>query len=392
MILPMKNNKVLFLLPIWGGGGGGESVVSELLLHLPGTIEKVVVPFEQRGSSPVGSRIRCLDVRLSKSFILKIWTFLLGYLRFRRVLAQEKPDLVLSFGNLQNSIALLSQTSSIVRVENPPSQGSVMYRVILKMLFRRARKVLAVSKGLERDLTQNFRIPKEHIRMIYNPIDVKRIQELSREPLEEEYQKIFHQVAIITMGSLIEQKGHWHLIRAFAEAKRKRADVKLILLGEGELEQGLKDLVRDLGVEDDVYFAGWQKNPFRFLARSRLFVFPSLWEGLGMALLEALACGLPVISSDCTAGPREILAPKTDPERRTKDIEYGQYGVLVPACEGGFPRADVPLSPREALWERAMGEMLNQENVRRSFAEKARERARDFDVEKIIPQYEGLLQ
>lgn len=390
MLKSKPKKTIIFFMPLFGGGGG-ERVVSELYPRFKQDMECVIVCFESKNYYPYQGRLIALNLRPSKNLLGKAWNLLVGTYKFWRVLHKEKPAWVMSLGNLPSIINIICHNNPIVRVGNPLSEGSTMYRLLGKLLFPKAAKIIAVSKGLEQELIHTFHIPKGKIEMIYNPIDTRKIEQLSQESLDTEYQGVFQNRVLITVGSLVGQKGQWHLIRAFSQAHKRQADLKLVLLGEGELESRLKDLAKDLGIEDSVYFLGWQKNPFKFLVRSQLFVASSLWEGFGNALVEALACGLPVISTDCKAGPREILAPNTDQEAHTKDIEYGQYGVLVPVCAKTFPRAESPLSPNEAILEKAIMEILYNEKMRKSFARKASERAKDFDVQKIVPQYEALL-
>lgn len=118
--------------------------------------------------------------------------------------------------------------------------------------------------------------------------------------------------------------------------------MKLAILGRGELEDYLKQLACEMDLEKDVYFLGFQKNPFKFISKSKIYVFPSLYEGFPNALCEAMACGVTVISSDCKSGPREILAPETNIDGETKIIEYAKYGMLLPVCDDNCYGAKEP--------------------------------------------------
>ncbi|MEM1578022.1 MAG: glycosyltransferase, partial [Candidatus Pacearchaeota archaeon] len=142
----------------------------------------------------------------------------------------------------------------------------------------------------------------------------------------------------------------------------------------------------------DVYFLGSQKNPFKFIIKSKLFLFTSLWEGFPNAILEAMACGVPAISSDCKSGPREILAPDTNFEFQTKEPEFAKYGILMPVFDGKFKKENQPLDEVEKMWIKTIKEILENEKLRKEYSEKAIERAKDFSVEKILPQWEAILQ
>ncbi len=243
----------------------------------------------------------------------------------------------------------------------------------------------------------------EKIITIYNPLDLTEINSKVREPLEH-CEKIFNYPVIITSGRLTKQKAQWYLLRIFKELKRSYPELKLVILGDGELKNYLVTLSKELELKTfvgdknttsdtfDVYFLGFQKNPFKFIARSKLFVFPSLWEGFGNVLVEAMACGVPVVSSDCRSGPREILAPDTDFEYQTEKPEFAKYGVLMPVFKLKFKKANEPLDEIEKMWVEVISEFLQKENLRQEYAHKAKERATDFDIEKIIEEYRKVLK
>ncbi len=196
----------------------------------------------------------------------------------------------------------------------------------------------------------------------------------------------------------------WYLLRVFKALKEKHKDLKLVILGEGDLKDYLVGLSEGLGLKTyvwdtdelsesfDVYFLGFQKNPFKFIARSKLFVFPSLWEGFPNALVEAMACGVPVISSDCKSGPREILAPNTDFNHQTQKPEFAEYGVLMPVFEIKYKTAKEPLEEREIMWVETIDKLLEDEILRKNYSEKAKQRAEDFTIEKVVQEWKEVLK
>ncbi len=166
----------------------------------------------------------------------------------------------------------------------------------------------------------------------------------------------------------------------------------LISLSEG---LSLKTYVWDRDrIEDDfdVYFLGFQKNPFKFISRSSIFVFTSLWEGFPNALIEAMACGIPVVSSDCRSGPREILAPDTDFECEAKDPEFAQYGVLMPVFDGEFKGAGDPLSREEEIWVETLSKMLTHRDIIELYSREVLKRASQFHIQFIANQWRDLIE
>jgi len=194
------------------------------------------------------------------------------------------------------------------------------------------------------------------------------------------------------------------LLRIFKALKEKHKDLKLVILGEGELKEDLVKLSEELGLKTyvwdrdklserfDVYFLGFQKNPFKFMAGSKLFVFPSLWEGFGNVLVEAMACGVPVVSSDCRSGPREILAPNTDFNYQTQKPEFAEYGVLMPVFEVKYKTAKEPLEEKEIMWVETIDKLLEDESLRKHYSEKAKRRAENFRIEKIVEEWKEILR
>lgn len=386
--------RIAFLIPTLAQGGG-ERVVSELSLHFPEDIDQTIVLFEERVSYPYKGILRSLNVPLSKNPFLRLFFFFVRFFRFKQLVKQENPSWVISVGAAPALMNIFIGEKSIVRVDNFVSKNfrgffGALFQVAVRMFFHRATCIVAVSKGIQDDLIQNFGIRKEKIRLIYNPIALKKIHEQSREPIPEAYEPLFRDPVVIHMGRLSNEKGQWHLIRAFSVLKKEVHNAKLIILGEGALRGYLENMIHDFGFEQDVYLLGWQENPYPYLARADVFVLSSLWEGLPDSLLEALGCGLPVISSDCRSGPREILAPSTDYHIQTKDVEHAEYGVLVPVCDGRMYRARDALTKEERILGEAMRDSLRDISQLEAYKKKSQQRAEDFDIEKIIKEWDFL--
>lgn len=132
---------------------------------------------------------------------------------------------------------------------------------------------------------------------------VKEIDEF--EGFEEGYKYV------VTAGRLTKQKGQWHLIRSFSKVLESIPNTKLVIIGKGKYLEKLIQLSKDLGIQDKVIFTGYVNNPHKIISKCDVFAFPSLFEGFSNALLEAMACNIAVVSSDCDSGSREILAPET---------------------------------------------------------------------------------
>lgn len=390
-MLVYNRKKIIFFLPTLSTGGG-ERVVSELSLNFPDHIETVIVLFKSQVSYPHKGKLICLNIPMFNPLILKIYYFFLCLRRFKKVVKKENPDYIISFGPPLNVINLLSSKKNVLRVDNVMSSSGkgIIYKTLIRLFYKKAPQIVCVSQISAGDLVENFGVKKEKIRVIHNPLNTKELRNLSLEPLEREYQEIFGKPVIITAGRMTKQKNQWRIIRAFKEIKSKIKEAQLVILGTGELESNLKRLAKDLELENEVHFLGWQKNPFKFLAKSRVFALSSLWEGLPYAVLEAMVCGLPIVSVDCKSGPREILAPGTDINRKIKDLEYAKYGILVPAFSEEKCSVDIPLTKSEESLKQAIINVLTDKKLADDLSKKSKQRAENFDIKNIIKEWSFL--
>lgn len=362
--------KVMFLIP-HVSGGGGERVLSDLSCSLGG--ETVLVVFEEKFSYPFKGRLISLDLPINRrSLLSRLTGFLRRAYRFRRLLAQERPDVVISFMGEANLINALVSPRPVLTVHNHLSALSKMRNrfealfvdALNKKLYKRAT-IVAVSQSIRTDLIENFGMSADRVAVIPNAVNEREIEDMAAESVVCPWNPDVP--VVITAGRLSPEKGQSHLIRAFAEV-RKKMPCQLAILGTGDLEGPLKQLTSELGIENDVYFLGWQANPFQYMARATVFVSPSLTEGFGLVLLEAMACKMPVIATDCPGGQREIIAPVQDAE----------YGVLVPVG------SDRHLAD-------AITGMLTDAAMRTRYVNAGLRRVKDFDPAVFMDRYRSLL-
>lgn len=195
---------------------------------------------------------------------------------------------------------------------------SLMHRT-----YQQAEVIVAVSHALGDDLAAVAHLPRERVTTIYNPVVGPNLAALAQEPVDHPWFASGAPPVILSAGRLSAQKDFPTLIRAFA-ALRTTREARLVILGGATADtktevrqQDLVALAEGLGVASDLCLLGFMPNPYAYMARSRIFALSSAWEGFGNVLVEALACGCPVVSTDCPFGPAEIL-------------ESGRYGALVP--------------------------------------------------------------
>jgi len=268
-------------------------------------------------------------VDLGASRVLRSLPALVCYLR------RARPVALLSALDQANVVALWAQklarvpTRVVVTVHNTPSQATAQARTLSARLMRYwvkpfypwAHAVVAVSKGVANDLTNWVGVPTDKVRVIYNPIITPELFHKAEEPLDHPWFQPGQPPVIPGAGRLTTQKDFPTLLRAFALVRAQRS-ARLMILGEGELRADLERLAEQLGIAEDFALPGFVQNPYPYLKRAAVFVLSSRWEGLPTVLVEALALGTPVVSTDCPSGPREILAD-------------GKWGRLVPVGDAG---------------------------------------------------------
>lgn len=307
-------------------GGGAERVMLTLANAMSArgyAVDLVLGTADGAYLKDVSPTLRIIDLKCKR--VIRALVPLARYLR------QQRPKAMLSALNHANIIAITANTfaggktrlvvseHSTISVEASRARtlaAKVIYLLISKT-YRQADGVIAVSKNAAEDLQHFSRLPAGSVRAIYNPFDLGFIARQAERAPEHPWLAPGQPPLVIAIGRLTEPKDFPVLIRAFARVRAQRV-ARLLILGEGELRIELSALIAKVGLTNaDVQLPGFVPNPFSYLARSSVFVLSSRWEGLPSVLIEAMACGTPVVSTDCPSGPREIL-------------EDGRWGPLVP--------------------------------------------------------------
>lgn len=305
----------------------------------------------------------------------------------------------LTSANVANILTKCWGCKSIISIRTFTSKDRLSFikdyisTIAIKWLYNKADAITIVSESSKLDLIKNYGVQKDKIYTIYNGYDIEKIRKLSEEELspEEAYWFADCNKMVVTMGRLTLKKGHLYLIQAMQKVQKCMPDVKLLILGEGEFEKQLRKEALELGLQEEVVFGGFSQNPYHILNKCDLFVLPSLYEGFPNALVEAMCCGLPVISADCDSGAREILAPNTDiKEKVHKGIEEVEYGILCPVDLNIENTGKEERCETEAIAE-AIIKLLGNSEKYMHYKEKSRERAAHFSMQSIIRQWKALV-
>lgn len=369
--MAIGRKKLLCVLPSLKGGGA-ERVMLTLTEHFSrDAFEPVLVLFERTGdlagSIPPGIRVIDLEKKGRLSFFRLI-------LKLAGLIEREEPDAVLSFLWYADVISVMAGRKANVKIPVVISARNYMSsdignenwglvkRNIIRYAYNRASRIITLANKMGDDLVRNFKINQALIAVIPNPIDIERIERLQGEKVSHPWLSGSIPV-IVSAGRLNKQKDFPTLIRAFSLVRQKM-EARLIIIGEGEERPNLERLVRELGMASCVDMPGFARNPYPYIKRADLYVMSSFYEGFPNALVEAMACGTPVVSTACP-GPDEII---TD----------GVTGYLVPV-------SDVDRMAQ------AIERVLGNKEVAGRLAEAAGRYVNQYHVSRVVSMYEKVI-
>lgn len=364
-----KRPRIALFLPSLGIGG-----VERVMLNLAAgfvkwgaSVDLVLVKAQGEYMRQIPTNARVVDLHANR-----VLTSLFSLVRYMRA---TRPVALVSAKDYANVVAIWAKllarvpTRVVVSVHTILSRhvqhaGNLRERVIVPLLARwlypHADGVVAVANGVADDLAQFLGLSRDRISVVYNPVVSDHLFAAAQEPVDHPWFVLREPPVILSIGRLTAAKDYPTLIAAFAKVRQRR-DARLAILGEGEERPRLQDLVRRLGLESDVWLPGFVEPPYPYLARASLFVLSSIWEGLSTVIIEALALGVPVVSTDCPSSPREIL-------------DNGRFGELVPVGDAEA-LADAILRALDTPHDPAL----------------LRERAKQFTVDNAVVNYLALL-
>jgi len=380
------------------GAGGGQKLVlmlAEGLIARGYEVDLVVCRTEGERTGEVPAKVNLVELRPAGALFAKAYALasdprLLphvtasGTLRYLpdlvRYLRREQPDTLISARphmNVEASLAVRLAGGTIRLIvgeqnqssKNPALANGFRRRYlpnVLRRAYTGADAIVAASDGVADDLAEVIGVPRQQIVTIYPPVP-SDVPSLAREAPGHAWFEDDGPPVVLGVGRLSAAKDFHTLIRAFARVRQQRP-ARLVILGNlgtqkktDKRRAELMSLAAELGVAEDVQLPGYVHNPFSYMGHAAVFVLSSITEGFGMVVAEALACGCPVVSTDCPSGPAEIL-------------EYGQYGTLVPVRDDA------------ALAEAILRALKSPPDTKR-----LRERGASFSLERFVDQHEQIM-
>lgn len=367
-------------------GGGAERVVSYLLTHCISKEIDVHLIMMNTGVNydiPKSTRIHYIEnSNPNEHGVIKALKIPFLAYKYARLVKKLELTHSLSFLTRPSFINVLSRFFTSYKfkvITNERAFPSLQYsykgfqswfnKKMIKSLYKKSEAVISNSNGNANDLVSNFKVPSDKMHVIHNPIDLDKISDIN--PKEDFFDAT--KFNIITIGRLDIGKNHKMIINAIN--KLNNTNIHLYIIGSGPMQSELEDLVEKLNLKNQVFLLGYQANPYGYLKSANLFAFGSNHEGFPNVLLEAMACNIPIISTNCQSGPSEILKLQND---KSDDIMITDYGILTPVKN-----------------DEAMAKGISHFLDNKSFTEKCKinglKRIKDFDKEKILNQYIDLV-
>ncbi len=374
--------KILFLLPTFTFGGAERTS-----LNLLKGIDKNRFRICLVTSRQIFSHYQNIDI---EKFIaiedlgIDVWfsslrRFVHDIGRVALLLKREKPDIAFGMMHYPSSLLVFAKTFlrvnvGVVASPRGPSteylkhfEHKFLRRKLLKWVFglfcRYADRIVVSSTGMKEECIRDYHAIPERVEVIPNSIDINEIRKISQEGIDIEMPGDFK--FIVTSGRLEREKDFAILLRAFCQV-RKIEKVKLLIIGSGSERENIERLSHEIGIREDVILMGYQRNPYKYISRSDIFVHTCLFEGFANVIIEAMACGIPVIAIDCPYGPRDI-------------IRHQENGLLVPMHDEGSLINYLIM-------------LLRDKQLRDSIARRGFERAMDFPRYKMVKSYENIFQ
>lgn len=386
--------KIAFVTPDLKSGGS-ERVAARLTHLFGGRYEICYIVFDDSDISyDINAKLINLNAPPSNNKLTKVINTFKRAGGIRRVVKERNIDAVMSFTSIANRAMRFSHagcpTIGACRGYGDLEANTSDYHKVIKsgavMLFN--------SAEMQEFYLERYPDDRESCVTIENLIDIDRIQKMSHEELPEEHKSFFADHKVVSaVGILSRHKGHWDLLKSFEILRDRVPDAGLAVVGHrGLLEEQIREMAKNHKYADDILFVGYQSNPFKYIAHSSAFALSSISEGFPNVLIEAMACGVPCVSTACKTGPREIMFNEFSVVCPKDEYAVCDNGILTPVFDG---RADFDYRNKSVahhVFADALERVLTDPLLSQQLAQAGLERAARNAEEVIAHKYFELIE
>lgn len=260
--------------------------------------------------------------------------------------------------------------------------------MLLRKCLKKADRVIPASQELKREIIEYYRLDAAKVNVIENPYDIVEIEQSANEKIDKKTEEfILNHKTAVAVGRLGHEKGYKELIDIFSQVYQKDKDSALIILGDGEIKGDLEQLIQKRNLSEQILLLGLRENPFAYMGKCQLYVSCTRHEGFPNSLVEAMACGLPVIHTDCKTGPREILEVSLE-ERDVKETLFAPYGILVPS----YTRQQVSKETMQKKFADAWLQLSASDEMRANYSRASRERAEYYSMDRCKKRFQEVIR
>ncbi len=395
----MSEKKVLFIVSSLNFGGA-QKVISSITTSLPDDYDiDILLNSDMDIQYPYRGKIYSLKIKEPKSREGIVYQFIVFLKRLRVIKKLKKMNhydtvvSILTSANVANVLCKTRDCKSVITEvnmpnENPSFKEKYIIGGVTTKFYNKADCIVAETNAMADNLVKKHKVSADKIRIIPNSISVEGICKQAEKELTPEEMNVFCvKKTFVTAGRMQYQKAHWHLIRAFNEVVKKDSSAKLVIFGEGELKEMLQKLIDAYHLGENIFLKGFTNELDKYVSHCRVFVFPSMYEGMPTALLQAMAVGTPCLVTDFYSGAREIIGDENTPSEHIGDILYTEWGIMTPVCSGKYHNAEDPLEKEEFLLAEAMISLLNDDDLRGKYSLAVKKRSYYFDNDTVIKKW-----